>query len=341
MQRGSAGRSRRAICSAISSHSVVRFGGLLSRKKSVNPAYRPMLATLVDAPFNDKAWVFETKWDGFRLITEKRGDTVRLWSRNGIDVTTKYAPVLPALQKIETSYVIDGELCALDAQGRSRFQLLQNALNKRAKLLYVVFDALFVEGQDIRDKPLLVRKEILKALLPRDPLLRYSEHVVEFGRQEFAKAQRAHEEGVIAKRAAGLYHSGKRTREWLKFKAIQEQEVVIVGYTEPRRSRKYFGSLVLAVRDKANKRWEYAGHVGTGFDQAELKSLYGTLQPLRTSKKPFDQKVKYENATAWLIPKLVGEVKFTEWTSDGEMRHPVFLGLRTDKEALDVIRERA
>ena len=199
-----------------------------------------MLATLVDEPFDDKRWVFETKWDGFRLITEKRGHAVTLWSRNGIDVTTRYAVLLPALQKINGSCVIDGELCALDAHGRSRFQLLQNALNKKARLLYVVFDALFVGSKDIRDKPLLERKKILKALLPRDPLLRYSEHVAEFGTREFAKAQRAHEEGVIAKRQAGLYYSGKRTREWLKFKAVHEQEVVIVGYTEPRRSRKYF-----------------------------------------------------------------------------------------------------
>jgi bifunctional non-homologous end joining protein LigD len=305
----------------------------------MNLAYRPMLATLVSEPFDDKDWVFETKWDGFRLVTEKRGDKVTLWSRNGINVTKKYAVLLPALQKIEGSCVIDGELCALDAQGRSRFQLLQNALNKTAKLLYVIFDALFVGGNDIRHKPLLERKELLKALLPREPLLRYSEHVAEFGRREFAKAQRAHEEGVIAKRAAGFYYSGKRTREWLKFKAVHEHEVVIVGYTEPRRSRKYFGSLVLAVRDKANKRWVYSGHVGTGFDQAALKSLYGTMHPLRTDKKPFDQKVKYESVTTWLIPKLVGEVKFTEWTSESEMRHPVFLGLRADKRALDVIRE--
>ena len=208
----------------------------------MNPAYRPMLATLVDEPFDDKSWVFEAKWDGFRLITEKRGDALRLWSRNGIDVTTKYAVLLPALQKIEGSCVIDGELCALDAHGHSRFQLLQNALNKKARLLYVVFDALFVGGKDIRKKSLLERKKILKAVLQCDPLLRYSEHVAEFGTREFARAQQAHEEGVIAKRAAGLYYSGQRTREWLKFKAVHEQEVVIVGYTEPRRSRKYFGS---------------------------------------------------------------------------------------------------
>jgi bifunctional non-homologous end joining protein LigD len=176
-------------------------------------------------------------------------------------------------QRFKRSCVIDGELCALDAHGRSRFQLLQNALNKKARLLYVVFDG-------------------------------YSEHVAQFGTREFARAQRTHEEGVIAKHATGLYYSGKRTREWLKFKAVHEQEVVIVGYTEPRRSRKYFGSLVLAVRDQATKRWVYAGHVGTGFDQAMLKSLYQTMQPLRTDKKPFDQKVKDENATTWLNPKL-------------------------------------
>ena len=200
----------------------------------MNLAYRPMLATLVSEPFDDKDWVFETKWDGFRLVTEKRGDKVTLWSRNGINVTKKYAVLLPALQKIEDSCVIDGEICALDAQGRSRFQLLQNALNKKAKLLYVVFDALFVDGTDIRQKPLLERKKLLKALLPREPLLRYSEHVAKLGKREFAKAQRAHEEGVIGKRATGFYYSGKRTREWFKFKAVHEQEVVIVGYTEPR-----------------------------------------------------------------------------------------------------------
>ena len=307
----------------------------------MNPAYRPMLATLVDKPFDDKGWVFEIKWDGFRLITEKRGHDIRLWSRNAINVTTTYAVLLPALQKIKGSCVIDGELCALDTHGRSRFQLLQNALNKKAKLLYVVFDVLFVSGKDIRQEPLLERKKVLKALLPRDPLLRYSEHVAEFGTREFVKAQRAHEEGVIAKLAAGLYYSGKRTREWLKFKAVHEQEVVIVGYTRPHRSRKYFGSLALAVRDDAKKRWIYVGHVGTGFSEATLKSLYGKMRLLQTNKKPFDQKVKHENETTWLTPKLVGEVKFSEWTSDGEMRHPAFLGLRTDKKAFEVIREQA
>ena len=162
---------------------------------------------------------------------------------------------------------------------------------------------------------------------------------MECGKREFAKAQHAHEEGVIAKRAASLYYSGKRTREWLKFKARAGAGGRDVGYTEPRGSRKYFGSLVLAVRDKSKKRWVYAGHVGTGFDEGALKSIYATMQPLRTDRKPFDQKVTDEKATTRLIPKLVGEVKFTEWTSECEMRHPVFLGLRADKSAIEVIRE--
>jgi bifunctional non-homologous end joining protein LigD len=136
-----------------------------------------------------------------------------------------------------------------------------------------------------------------------------------------------------------VVHQASERASGSSSKPVHEQEVVIVGYTEPRKSRKFFGSLVLAVRDKANKRWVYAGHVGAGFDQAALRSIYETMQPLRTDKKPFDQKVQDENMITWLIPKLVGEVKFTEWTSENEMRHPVFLGLRTDKKASGVIRE--
>jgi bifunctional non-homologous end joining protein LigD len=168
-------------------------------------------------------------------------------------------------------------------------------------------------------------------------LLRYSKHIKAKGTALFKKAKQAGLEGVMAKRAAGLYYSGKRTREWLKFKAMNEQEVVIVGYTAPRRSRKYFGALVLAVRTGSN--WRYVGHAGTGFDEEMLRSLYEKMQPLRTQAKPFNVQVKDEAQTTWLQPRLVGEVKFTEWTTSGEMRHPVFLGLRSDKKATDVIRE--
>ena len=167
--------------------------------------------------------------------------------------------------------------------------------------------------------------------------MRYSRHIKEKGVALFEKAKQAGLEGVIAKRAAGLYYSGKRTREWLKFKMMNVQEVVIVGYTAPRGSRKCFGALVLAVRQ--GSQWRYVGHAGTDFNEEMLQSLYKKMQPLKTIAKPVAAKVRDEAQTAWLRPQLVGEVKFTEWTDRGEMRHPVFLGLRSDKKATDVIRE--
>jgi len=308
------------------------------QRKSMKKEYQPMLATLVDQPFDSKDWVYETKWDGFRLVAEVGRGSIRLFSRNGIEVTTRYPSIAQALRTITEPCVIDGELVALDAKGRSRFQLLQNALrDERTKLLYCVFDILFLGGKDMRRKPLLERKALLKQLLPRNSLLRYSEHIKEKGTALFKKAKQAGLEGVMAKRAAGLYYSGKRTREWLKFKAMNEQEVVIVGYTAPRRSRKYFGALVLAVR--TDSTWRYVGRAGTGFDEEMLRSLYEKMQPLKTQAKPFNVGVKGEAHTTWLRPRLVGEVKFTEWTTSGEMRHPVFLGLRSDKKATAVIRE--
>ncbi len=304
----------------------------------MNKEYRPMLATLADKPFDSKEWVYETKWDGFRLIAEVKRGSIRLFSRNGIEVTTRYPAIAEALRSITEPCVIDGELVALDAIGRSHFQLLQNALrDERTRLQYCVFDLLFLGAEDVRHKPLLERKDLLKQVLPRTRLMHYSEHIREEGIALFEKAKRAGLEGVMAKRAAGLYYSGRRTREWLKFKAVNEQEVVIVGYTAPRRSRKYFGALVLAVCE--DSRWRYVGHAGTGFDEATLQSLYKTMQPLKTEAKPVTTRVKDEAQTTWLRPHLVAEVKFTEWTDRGEMRHPVFLGLRRDKKATDVIRE--
>jgi bifunctional non-homologous end joining protein LigD len=169
-------------------------------------------------------------------------------------------------------------------------------------------------------------------------VLKYSGHIAEKGKKFFHKAERSGLEGIMAKRAKGFYYSGKRTREWLKIKTALRQEVVIVGYTPPEGTRRYFGSLVLALRDKG--RWVYAGRAGTGFDSAALKMIYDKMQPLVRREKPFEQKVPEEKATTWLKPKLVGEVKFTEWTHEGQMRHPAFIGLRDDKRAEDVTRER-
>jgi bifunctional non-homologous end joining protein LigD len=296
-----------------------------------------MLATLTDKPFDDPDWIFETKWDGFRAIAVAASGHASLYSRNGNDISKKYPSICAALSAIKQEAVLDGELVALDAHGRSRFQLLQNAELDKTRLLYCVFDLLYLDGKDLRDCPLLKRKEALQAVLPKTPLLLYSTHVTGDGIKAFNKAKRAHEEGVIAKLAEGHYYSGKRTREWLKVKASQEQEVVIVGFTAPQGSRRCFGALLLAVRE--GKRWKYAGRVGTGFAEKMLHSLYAQLVPLITHAKPFEKKVPSELNTTWVKPKLVAEIKFTEWTAGGEMRHPVFLGLRTDKPATDVTRE--
>lgn len=299
---------------------------------------RPMLATLTDKPFDDPDWVFETKWDGFRAIAVAKPGQAALYSRNLNDISRKYPSICAALAKIKHEAVLDGELVALDEQGRSRFQLLQNAEREFARLLYCVFDLLYLDDKDLRGKTLLERKGALEKILPKSPLLLYSAHVVGEGIEAFNRAKRAHEEGVMAKLSISLYHSGMRTRDWLKVKASQEQEVVIVGFTAPRGSRKYFGALVLAVREGTG--WRYVGRAGTGFDTEMLRTVYDTLVPLITDKKPIPQKVPDAGNTSWVKPKLVAEVKFTEWTAAGEMRHPVFLGLRTDKPATEVIREK-
>jgi bifunctional non-homologous end joining protein LigD len=303
----------------------------------MRPDLRPMLATLTDKPFDDPDWIFETKWDGFRAVAVVEPGTAKLFSRNGLDISRKYPSVCEALAKIKESAVLDGELVALDTHGRSRFQLLQNAEREKVRLLYCVFDLLYLDGKDMRKFPLIERKAALKAILPKSNCLLYSAHVVGRGIKEFEKAKRAGEEGVMAKLASSRYHSGIRTRDWLKVKAHQEQEVVIVGFTSPRRSRKYFGALLLAVREDGT--WVYVGRAGTGFDAARLRDIHALMAPLITDKKPVAAKVPDERNTTWIKPKLVAEVKFTEWTTGGEMRHPVFLGLRTDKKASDVVRE--
>jgi bifunctional non-homologous end joining protein LigD len=309
----------------------------MGRPQRLPHRLQPMLATLVDRPFDDKAWVFETKWDGFRTIAVVKRRKAVLYSRNGQVVTGRYPAVAEALQCIRHDCVLDGELVALDRAGVSRFQLLQNALRTKVALTYCVFDIMFLDGHDLRGLTLLERKKRLKSILFAHKLLKYSGHRLEHGRKYFAEAKRKKEEGIMAKRAASLYLSGKRSLEWQKIKIGARQEVVIAGYTKPRRTREYFGSLVLAVRKGA--RWHYVGHAGTGFDAGSLRDIYRRLQPLRTTNRPFQERVRYEAQTTWVRPRLVGEVKFAEWTRKGEMRHPVFVGMRNDKKAGEVVRE--
>jgi bifunctional non-homologous end joining protein LigD len=310
----------------------------MPRESNLPKALQPMLATLTDAPFEDPDWVFETKWDGFRMIASIEGGKVTLYSRNGKIVSDRYLPVARALEKLKHDAVLDGELVALDAQGISRFQLLQNALRSEARLLYCIFDMMFLDGEDLRARPLLERKKRLRGLLPKDPFLAFSEHDPEHGIELFKAAEKEGLEGIMAKHASSTYRSGERSTDWLKIKTARRQEAVIVGFTAPRRSRPYFGALVLAVRD--GRGWRYIGHVGTGFSHAVLEELHGKLWPLRTDASPFKQRIKDETVTTWVEPKLVAEVKFSEWTKAGEMRHPAYLGLREDKRAEDVVQEK-
>ena len=296
-----------------------------------------MLATLTDAPFDDPDWVFETKWDGFRLIACLEHGKVTLYSRNGKIMSDSYRGVAQALERLKVDAVLDGELVALDRRGISHFQLLQNALRAEATLRYCIFDLMFLDGEDLRDWTLVERKERLRRLLPKHPLLSFSTHRSQHGSKFFQQALEQGLEGIMAKRKSSKYLSGARTSDWLKIKTARRQEVVIAGFTAPRRSRPHFGALVLAVRE--GEAWRYVGHVGTGFSHSTLKELHDKLSALRTSTSPFSVRVKDEAVTTWVKPKLVAEVRFTEWTAAGEMRHPVFLGLRDDKLAEDVTRE--
>ncbi|WP_338830625.1 non-homologous end-joining DNA ligase [Bradyrhizobium sp. 27S5] len=310
----------------------------MNRRSTLPKRLQPMLATLTDAPFDDPDWVFEDKYDGFRMISEIRGGKVALYSRNGKIISHSYIEVAKALEDVKSDAVIDGELVAIGEDGVSQFQLLQNALRHEAKLLYCAFDLMFLDGEDLRKLPLLERRKRLKAILPRNKLIAFSNHRKGSGKMFFAEAERKRLEGIMAKRADSPYASGGRTADWLKVKTAQRQEVVIAGYTAPRRTRPFFGALVLAVRE--DRAWRYIGHVGTGFSHQTLEELHGKLTRLKVTKSPFPDKVKDEHATTWVRPSLVAEVKFAEWTKNGELRQPVYLGLRSDKKAKNVVRER-
>jgi bifunctional non-homologous end joining protein LigD len=311
----------------------------VARISTLPKRLQPMLATLTDAPFDDKGWVFEDKYDGFRMVaTIERGE-VTLYSRNGKIVTHSYIEVAKALEGIKRDAVIDGELVAIGSDGLSHFQLLQNALRHQAKLRYCAFDLMFQEGDDLRGLSLIERKKRLKAILPKHKLIAFSQHRATFGKKFFHEADRNGLEGIMAKRADSQYLSGVRTDDWLKIKTSKRQEVVIAGFTAPKRTRPCFGALVLALAE--GKEWRFIGHVGAGFSHETLKELHGKLIKLKAAKSPFPKKVRGEAITTWVKPILVAEVKFTEWTNSGEMRHPVYLGLRTDKGAEEVLRERA
>jgi bifunctional non-homologous end joining protein LigD len=308
---------------------------------------KPMLATLVDAPFDDDRWLFELKWDGYRAIAVVEKDAVTLTSRNGKDLLHQF-PEMKELARAFRSIpvVVDGELCVLDERGRPSFQALQSRLKpelrgmKRRKpsgVTYVVFDLIYADGRDLRERPLEERKRLLETIVVDDRGVLYSKHFVGKGKELYELAVRNELEGIVGKVRTSPYRSGVRSREWVKIKAKQRQEFVIGGWTEPRGSRKGFGSLLVGYYEKGELK--YAGHVGTGFDEKLLRDLMARLKPLERKTSPFSETPKTNTPAHWVEPELVAEVEFAEWTREGILRQPVFLGLRIDKDPASVVRE--
>ena len=300
----------------------------------------PMLATLVDEPFDDPEWLFEIKWDGYRAIcTVGEDGKVELISRNGLDFLAKF-PQLEALGSAWTTLpiVVDGEIVSLDSEGRSSFQRLQESLkNPHKAVAFVAFDLLYADGRDLRSVPLEDRKQLLERSIADDALVLYSKHVEGHGCALFAQAQKRSLEGVIGKRRDSHYIE-RRSRDWVKIKAQLVQECVIGGFTEPRGSRTGFGSLLLGLYD--GKTLHYVGHAGTGFNTKLLAGLTKDLKKIERKTSPFANKVDANTKPHWVEPKMVAQIRFTEWTRDGYMRQPAFLGLRLDKDPKSCKRER-
>ena len=298
----------------------------------------PMLATLVDGPFDREGWSFEVKWDGFRSIAVVKKGRVRLVSRNGKSQNRRFPTVAAALEGFPRDVVLDGEIVAVDDKGRPVFQALQNAMRSgTATILYYVFDVLQADGYDLRPLPLQRRRALLAKFLPASKVVRLSESVETKGRDFFRAAAANGLEGIMAKDMSGPYRPGERSRDWLKVKTQKRQEAVICGFTRPRASRRYFGALILGAYRSG--RLDYIGRVGTGFTERTLRDLYAKLRPLATTKSPFPSPPGTDMPVTWVEPRLVCEVKFGEWTAEGVMRQPVYLGLRDDKAARQVVRE--
>ena len=301
---------------------------------------KPMLATSTSRAFDRAGWLFEIKWDGYRAIAEIEAGRVRLYSRNQLSLEDRFAPLLPRLQQLGHDAVLDGEVVVLDATGKPRFQLLQDYTKSRqGQLVYCVFDVLYLAGHDLRKLPLVRRKEVLKQILPSDPQLVFSDHVEEHGKEFFKLVSHQGLEGMMAKDSSSPYLDGQRTTTWLKIKIEQRQEAVIAGFTQPGGGRKHFGSLLLGVHE--GKELVYIGHVGTGFNEAKLRDIGQKMEPLVQTVCPFNKKPPANAPVRWVKPELVCEVSFREWTKDEVMRHPVFLGMREDRPAKSVRREKA
>lgn len=304
---------------------------------------KPMLARLSSEIIDEPGWLYEMKYDGYRLISRIADGNVEMISRNGNSFNTAYKALEKELQQINENVILDGEIVVENKKGVSDFQLLQNyRTTQQGPLKYYVFDILYLNGHLITEFPLIKRKELLDAFFK---LYNFSNifnapYQIGEGRKMFEKLSEEGYEGVIAKSPTSIYVPGRRTDEWLKVKSSRMQEAVICGYTLPQRSRKYFGSLILGLFDQG--KLKYIGNCGTGFNEISLKELYTKFEKLTVPKSPFEKVPKLVGAKGkpvWLKPQLVCQVKFLEWSQDEIMRTPVFMGLRIDKDAKEVVNE--
>jgi bifunctional non-homologous end joining protein LigD len=299
----------------------------------------PMKAVLADKPFSDPNWIFERKLDGIRCLAIKDASGVRLMSRTGRLMNYEYPPVVEALESEPSKeFVADGEIVAFE-NGITSFSRLQRRGRERVPVFLYLFDLPSHEGEDLRPLPLRERKARLRRALEFGGPLRFNPHRNgEHGEELYREACKKGLEGVMAKRADSPYRSGGRSRDWLKLKCHAEQELVIGGYTAPKGSRTEFGALLVGYYDDSGTL-RYAGKVGTGFDQHTLKELAARLRELEQDESPFAPFKPIPPGTRWVRPELVGQFGFAEWTRDGRLRHPRYLGLRDDKPASEVVRE--
>jgi bifunctional non-homologous end joining protein LigD len=295
----------------------------------------PMKAVLTQERFSDPNWIFERKLDGIRCVAIKEDRRVRLLSRNHLSLNARFPEIVDALERDPaTRFVLDGEVVAF-AGAQTSFAALQQRGERPVQVFFYVFDALYVDGEDVTALPLRRRKALLRRALAFGDPIRLTPHRNGDGVALFEEACRKGWEGVIAKRADSPYAHG-RSRDWLKFKCSAEQELVIGGYTAPKGSRTDLGALLVGYYEGGRLR--YAGKVGTGFTRATLRDLAARLEPLRRDRSPFADEVRERTAT-WVQPRLVAQIGFSEWTRHGRLRHPRFLGLRDDKSAEEVVRE--
>jgi len=313
-----------------------------ARKSALPSRVEPMLATLTDRPFSDPDWLFEIKWDGVRALARIENGALTLRSRTGVDIAKRY-PELASLPDALAARqaILDGEIVALDAQGQSDFERLQERMHVRAPsesmlaqipVVYFVFDLLYCDGYDLREAPLLDRKQLLRGLLHTSHRVRYADHQLEQGKELFALAEQNGLEGIVAKRADSPYVSD-RSPYWVKLKVIKTIDAVIGGWTEARTSALPLGALLLGLYQ--GKKLRFIGHVGSGFDANKLKELSSKLKELAALACPFDAVPEANEKPSWVSPALVARVKFSGWTQEHSLRHPVFLALREDARPTD------